>query len=180
MLYFSKVITERIKEYHPDFITVTCYKWKHVLKEDTYKEIITNSLSFLVRENRIKVHAFVIMNNHFHLIWQIQKGNKREDVQRNFLKFTAQQLLKRIRNENAILLQDLLVNLKDRKYQIWQRNSLSIELRSEQVYQQKLNYIHNNPVKSGISSLPEEYKYSSAKFYELNINDWDFLSHDDE
>ena len=42
------------------------------------------------------------------------------------------------------------------------------------MYQQKLNYIHNNPVKAGLCELPEEYKYSSAKFYELNINDWNF------
>ena len=167
---------ETIEEYHPDFITITCYKWIHILNKDANKEIITNSLSFLVQTKRIEVYAFVIMNNHFHLIWQIQKGNKREDVQRDFLKFTSQQLLNRIKKENSILLKELLVNLKDRKYQVWQRNSLSIELRSEQVYQQKLNYIHNNPVKAGLCELPEEYKYSSAKFYELNINDWNFLS----
>ncbi len=172
--------TEPIEEYNPDFITTTCYEWKHVLKEDSYKDIITDSLSFLVKANRIKVYAFVMMSNHFHLIWQIQKGNKREDVQRDFLKFTAQQLLKIIRKENAILLEQLLVNLKDRKHQIWQRNSLSIELRSKKVFQQKLEYIHHNPVKAGLCILPEEYKYSSARFYELNINEWNFLSHYDE
>jgi hypothetical protein len=47
------------------------------------------------------------------------------------------------------------------------------------VYQQKLEYIHNNPVKAGLCLLPEEYKYSSAKFYELNENDWIFLTHGD-
>ena len=171
---------EPLEEYYPDFITTTCYEWKHVLKEDNGKKVITDSLSFLVNANRIKVYAFVMMGNHIHLIWQIQSGNKREDVQRDFLKFTAQQLLKRIRKENAILLQELLVNLKDRKYQVWQRDSLSVELRSKKVFQQKLAYIHHNPVKAGLCILPEEYKYSSAKFYELNINDWDFLSHYDE
>jgi REP element-mobilizing transposase RayT len=163
--------TATIEEYYPDFITITCYEWKHVLKEDIYKYIIVDSLSFLVKVNRIKVYAFVMMSNHFHIIWQIQKGNKREDVQRDFLKYTAQQLLKRKRKENAILLQELLVNLKDRKYQIWQRNSLSIELRSKKVFQQKLADIHNNSVKAGLCILPEEYKYSSAKFYELKIID---------
>ena len=168
-----------IEEYHPDFITTTCYEWKPILTEDRYKDIISDSLLFLANQNRIKVHAFVIMSNHFHLIWQIQKGNKREDVQRDFLKFTAYQLLKKLKEENTVLLEELLVNLKDRKHQVWQRNSLSIELRSEHVYQQKLEYIHNNPVKAGLCLLPEEYKYSSAKLYELNENDWIFLTHGD-
>ncbi len=171
---------EQKQDYYPEFITITCYEWKHILKEDNYKDIITDSLAFLVKTDRIKVHAFVIMSNHLHLIWQIQKGNKREEVQRDFLKFTSQQLLKRLRYENANLLQELVVNLKDRKYQVWQRNSLSIELRSKNVYNQKLNYIHNNPVKAGMCILEEEYKYSSAKFYLKNEKDWDFLKHGDE
>ncbi len=172
--------TEQTPEYYPDFLTTTCYEWKHVLIEDSYKDIIMDSLSFLVKEKRIKVHAFVIMSNHFHLIWKIQKGNKREDVQRDFLKYTSHQLLKKIRKENTFLLQELFVNLKDRKHQVWQRNSLNIELRSKNVFKQKLEYIHNNPVKARLCLLPEEYKYSSAKFYELNINDWNFLTHYDE
>ena len=112
------MIMVSIEEYYPDFITIICYEWKHGLKEDWYKDIIINSLSFLVQERRLKVYAFVIKSNHFHLIWQIQRGNKREDVQRNFLKFTAQQLLKIVRKENVILWQEPLVNLKDRKYQV--------------------------------------------------------------
>lgn len=180
MFYFSKVNTEPIEEYYPEFITITCYEWKHVLMHDSYKDVITDSLSFLVKENRIKVHAFVIMSNHFHLIWHIQKGYKREAVQRDFLKFTAQQVLKKVRKENGVILQGLLVDLKDRKFQVWQRNSLRIELRNKSVYIQKLEYIHNNPIKAGLCVLSEEYKYSSAKFYELNINDWKFLSHYDE
>jgi hypothetical protein len=92
------------------------------------------------------------------------------------LKYTAQQILKNFRNEKATILQKIEVNLKDRKYQVWQRNSLSIELRSESVYNQKLKYIHNNPVKAGLCELEEAYKYSSAGYYILNRNNWDFLT----
>ncbi|GAB4128239.1 MAG: hypothetical protein OHK0045_15290 [Raineya sp.] len=42
----------------------------------------------------------------------------------------------------------------------WERNPLSIELRSQEAFQQKLNYIHNNPLKANTCVLPEEYKYS--------------------
>ncbi|MDX2195300.1 MAG: transposase, partial [Cytophagales bacterium] len=66
---------------------------------------------------------------------------------------------------------------KDRKYQIWERNPLSIELRTKEVSEQKLDYIHLNPVKAGICHSSIEYKYSSAKFYELNQEEWDFLTY---
>ncbi len=117
------------------------------------------------------------MDTHFHLIWQVLGEHKREDVQRDFLRFTSQQILKNLRNDKSPTLPELLVNTKDRKYQVWQRNSLGIELRTAVVFRQKLEYIHNNPVKTGLCKLSEDYRYSSARFYELNIKDWDFVSH---
>ena len=164
------------EEHFPAFITITCYNWERLLARSQEKEIIIESLRFLVGKNRIKVHAFVLMDNHFHLIWRVSKGYTREAVQRDFLRYTAQQILKNFRNENAAILKRIEVNLKDRRYQVWQRNSLSIELRSPEVYQQKLNYIHQNPVKAGISELEEVYKYSSARYYLLNEKNWEFIS----
>ncbi len=165
-----------VKQY-PEFITVTANDWLPVLSRDIDKQIILDSLQFLVNAQRIKVTAFVLMDTHFHLIWQVLGEHNREEVQRDFLRFTAQQILKQLRNEKSELLSKLQVNTKDRKYQVWQRNSLGIELRSTKVFLQKLEYIHNNPVKAGLCALPEVYQYSSARFYELNINDWHFLTH---
>ncbi|MCW3114621.1 MAG: hypothetical protein JWR18_3017 [Segetibacter sp.] len=54
-------------EFYPDYFTATILEWKHLLKEDKYKEIIISSLQFLVKENRLKVYAFCIMSNHIHL-----------------------------------------------------------------------------------------------------------------
>ena len=74
---------------------------KHLLKPDKYKDVIIDSLKFMVKEKRVQVNAFVIMSNHIHLIWQIQKDFKRENVQRDFLKFTSQmneELVKHYRN----------------------------------------------------------------------------------
>ncbi len=63
-------------------------EWKPVLEDHQFKNIITDSLRFLSNENRVAVYGFVIMNNHFHLIWQIKGDHTREDVQRDFLKYT--------------------------------------------------------------------------------------------
>lgn len=161
----------------PDFITVTCLDWKPLLEDDRHKDIITDSLDFLVRKERVVIYAFVIMNNHFHMIWQMQGEHKREDVQRDFLKFTGQHILKNFRNIRSLILNEIRVNAKDRKYQVWERNSLGIPLWSPVVFNQKLEYIHYNPVKAGLCQYPEDYKYSSARFYEKNEKDWTFLTH---
>jgi putative transposase len=164
---------------HAEFLTVTCLEWKHVLKEDALKDIVTESLTYLTNSKRIRVYGFVIMSNHFHLIWQSIGENKSREVQRDFLKYTSQQILKILQREKSDLLIELLVNAKDRKYQVWERNSLAIPLWSSYVFRQKLNYIHQNPVKAKLCRFPEEYEYSSARFYERNESDWKFLSHHD-
>ena len=162
---------------HSEFLTVTCLEWKHILKEDTHKEIVVESLRFLSKAKRVSIYGFVIMSNHFHLIWQLMGDHKRDAVQRDFLKFTGQQMLKRFRVEKSSILAELLVDAKDRKYQVWERNSLGIPLWSQEVFMQKLEYIHNNPVRAGLCKYSEDYKYSSARFYEKNEKDWDFLIH---
>ena len=78
--------------YYPQFFTATILDWKPLLKEDKYKDIIVSSIKFLVDNKRVKVFSFVIMPNHLHIIWQIQPGHEREEVQRDFLKYTAQKI----------------------------------------------------------------------------------------
>ena len=170
------------EDYHPQFYTATIYKWLHVLESPKAKQIVLDSLSFLVKNRRIIVYAFVIMPNHIHLIWQIQKGHKRADVQRDFLKYTAQQIKFLLQKDNPDKLDQFLVSLKDRKYQIWQRNSLSTDLWNPTFFEQKLNYIHNNPCQSKwqLSTVPEEYPYSSASFYYGGDSKYSFLTHDNE
>ena len=134
-------------------------------------------MRFLVKDRRIKIFAFVIMENHIHLIWQMMPDNNAEAVQRDFLKYTAQRIRKDLQKNHAAVLTHFKVDAKDREYQFWERNALSVELRSHSVFIQKLEYIHWNPVKAELCKLPEEYNYSSAMFYETGIDNWGFLTH---
>jgi putative transposase len=114
---------------------------KHLLANDTHKDIIINSLQFLVKEKRIILNAFAIMSNHIHLIWQPTFAFTPSDIQASFMKQTAKQLKLALGKSDAAALQDFKVNKYDRNYQIWQRDSLSIELRTHAVFLQKLEYI---------------------------------------
>lgn len=164
-----------IAKSYVDFITITCLNWRPLLASDRFKDIITSSLSFLSKDQRVVIYAFVIMPTHLHMVWQMIGDHKRENVQRDFLKFTSQQMLKLLRNARSPIQDEILVKAKDRKYQVWQRNALSVPLWSYKVMWQKVGYIHFNPVKAGLCARPEDYKYSSASFYYHGDRHWDFL-----
>lgn len=168
-------------DYHARFFTATILEWKSLLADDNYKDIIIKSLKFLKEEGSIVIYAFVIMPNHIHLIWQIQDGYKQDNIQMRFLKFTAQQMKFKLIDTNDPRLNQFVVNAKDRNYQFWQRNSLSIDLWTHDVFMQKMDYIHNNPLqeKWRLAEFPEDYKYSSAKFYYSGHDEFGILSHDD-
>jgi REP element-mobilizing transposase RayT len=100
---------------HAEFVTVTCLEWNHLLEEDRFKDIIIESLRYLSSAKRVYIYEFVIMSNHFHLIWQMVGENKKADVQRDFLKYTAQQILKHLRNEKPEVLERLIVNAQGSK-----------------------------------------------------------------
>ena len=72
------------------FFTASIKGWYKLLEHDKYKDIVINSLRFLVDDKRIKLFAFVIMTDHIHLIWQMQPLIHPQHVQIDFLKYTAQ------------------------------------------------------------------------------------------
>ena len=66
---------------------------------------------------------------------------------------------------------------QNKKHEIWQRDSLSIEISSKGSAKQKIDYIHFNPV-SGKWNLAKDYLncyYSSARFYETDVDEFSFL-----
>ena len=105
----------------------------------------------MVSKKWVEVNAFVIMSNHIHLtylparqVWQIQNGYERDTVQRNFLKFVSQTIQRDLQKNHPKVLERFYVGAKDRKYQFWKRNPLSIDLWTKEVFIQKMEYIHNN------------------------------------
>jgi REP element-mobilizing transposase RayT len=87
------------------------------------------------------------MPNHIHILWQMQNGHKKADVQRDLLKYTAQQIKFDLQNNHLKVLEKFKVNIRNRDYQFWEHRPLSIDLWTEKVFEQKLNYIHENPLK---------------------------------
>ena len=157
------------------FFTATCLRWQNLLDNDIHKDIIINSLCFMVNEKRIWVYGFVIMPNHIHILWRIRDKWLDHNIKQIFLKYTAQNIKFQLLKSNPNELHHYISSQKDRKYHFWERRSYASEIYNRKVLEQKLDYIHFNPVKANLSNTAEEYKYSSAKFYKEKETDWDFL-----
>ena len=161
------------------FYTATILKWNRLLKKDYYKDVIISSLQYLSAKNKIAVYGFVIMPNHIHLIWEMLEKNGKEMPHASFMKYTSHQFLNHLNSHFPHILPYFQVPDQTRTHRFWQRNSLPIWLYTPAVLEQKLDHIHNNPIveKWSLAESPEQYYYSSAKFYETDQDDFGFLKH---
>ena len=168
--------------YYPEFLTATILRWQYLLKDDSCKQIIIDSLDWLVTNEKCKVYAFVVMPNHIHLIWKILDGLTRQEVQGAFFRFTAHEFKKLLKKNNRKILSEYFVNDSDRIYQFWERDSLIKECFTKNFTEQKMEYIHQNPCKPqwNLAILPEEYKWSSAAFYFKGYDKFEWLSNINE
>jgi putative transposase len=129
------------------FFTSTILCWQNLLSFNETKQIVIDSLQFLVNNNKIKLYGYVIMPNHIHLLIEVlNPQSKNENFQHSFLSYTAHQFKKYLKTNNNNELKKYEVNDSDRTNQFWERNPLSIEIYSREVAEQKLRYFHNNPL----------------------------------
>jgi putative transposase len=157
------------------FLTLTTVNWIDVFTRKTYRDIVVDSLAHCQKEKGLELYCWVIMSNHLHLIARAKEGYKLSAVLRDMKKFTSKEILKTIQTEpesrEKWLLLEMLsagkANSKKQTYQLWRNDNHPIELTSNAVIDQKVEYIHNNPVKAGIVVNPEDYVYSSASECDL-------------
>jgi putative transposase len=163
-----------------EFFTATCLNWQMLLQSDERKQVLMDSLRFLVEDKRIWLYCFVLMPNHIHLLWRKQDDWVNKNIEQIFLKYTAQQIKFRIVDQNPVELINYKSTQSDREYHFWERRPFKATMHNRKVAHQKMDYIHYNPVKAGLCAKPEDYWYSSARYYELNRDDWGFITHYEE
>lgn len=151
----------------PHFLTCTVNGWLPVFTRPEAVEIVFDSWRVLRQDSDFEVFGYVILENHLHLVARSRDLPK--DVQR-FKSFTARKILDLLHTSHAIQLLHLLEFLKlphkiESTYQVWEEGSHPQLIESEGVLRQKLDYMHQNPVKRGYVDLPEHWRYSSARNY---------------
>lgn len=161
------------------FYTVAIVDWISLLRSDRFKMIVLDSLIHLVKKKKIIIYGFVIMPNHIHIIWENLEMNGKEMPYVSFMKFTGHEFLKELRQTNNPLLNKFKVNGDDRAHQFWQKDGLPIFISSRKMLEQKLDYIHLNPLQQhwNLVTDPNDYFFSSCSFYEQENKRLDWLTH---
>jgi|GEM_PF-415648 len=136
-----------------------------------YKHIIIESLQYCQKEKGLLIYAWVIMTNHMHMIVGSGGENKVSDILRDFKKFTSKEIIRTLQVESSESRRDWMLNRfeyagkndkKIKNYRFWQDGNDAQEIFLNDYFNQKLNYIHENPVKAEIVNRAEDYRYSSA------------------
>jgi putative transposase len=154
-------------ENYPFFITATTVAWIPIFTRKPYIEILINSLNFCRREKGLKIFAYVIMDNHIHLV---VAGERLSDITKEFKSYTAREIVRLAGEEDkSWLLNQLQFHKHDNKtgsrHQVWQEGFHPKQICSEEVLRQKVEYLHHNPVRAGLVARAEGWFHSSARNY---------------
>jgi len=157
----------KIIEKSPHFVTCTTINWIALFSSKATANILFESLRYLQENNRIEIYAYVIMENHLHMI--VSSQNLSKEIS-NFKSYTARTIIDYLEEKKAKHILDLLHFYKlkhktDRSYQLWQEGSHPVGIINDDMMIQRIEYIHYNPVKRGFVDKPEHWRYSSARNY---------------
>jgi len=156
------------------FITFTITDWLPVFIAPEPIKIITDSLEFSINKRHLCVNAYVVMPNHVHMIvFDAQFDNIRlQQTLVKFRKFTGHKLADYIDCHLSRSLSSVIhpKNIIDRNRQVWQPGWHAEGIVEEKFWEQKIIYIHMNPVRKGFVLFPEHWRYSSARYWKNGEN----------
>ncbi len=163
-------MSRKYKFHNPDgiyFITFAVQGWIDVFTRSKYKDILIDSLAYCQANKGLELFVWCIMTNHVHLIARAKEGFLLSDILRDFKKFTSKSIIKAIQENIKESRKDWLLKLftTNSGVRFWRSDNKPIELWSNTVIDQKLNYIHQNPVRARLVYRAEDYVCSSAIDY---------------
>lgn len=157
------------------FVTFTIVGWTDIFTRRECKDIVIDSLKYCQTNKGLIVNAYVIMSSHIHLVLRADKGSDGlSTILRDMKKHIAKQIIAWFQDSPKESRKEWLLNVlayhakhtkNKSKFQVWQRGNRPKQLMHPKFTRQKLNYIHYNPVQTGIVDEPEHYRYSSARNY---------------
>jgi len=167
-------IKNKITDGYNYFLTLTVIDWIDVFTRPEYKYIILDSLTYSQKNKGLIIYAWCLMSNHLHLIAGSKEGFHLSNILRDFKKFTSKEIVRTIKENPQESRKKWMLNRfefagkynnKIKNYKFWQKGNEAKEIHTNSFLEQKLNYIHDNPVKAEIVARPEDYLYSSALDY---------------
>ncbi|MCH7534225.1 MAG: transposase [Bacteroidetes bacterium] len=158
----------------PYFVTSTIVNWIDLFTRKEFCHIIIDSLNYCSKEKGLILNAWCIMPSHLHLIIRGEEGIELSGIMRDFKKYTSKKIVSEMRvihESRSRWLHEMFLESgaklkRIKKYKVWQDGVHPIHLDTNAMINQRLNYLHNNPIKSGMVYKAEDYVWSSAGDYE--------------
>jgi len=160
-----------------NFVSFAVVDWLDVFTRNEYKNIVLDSLHYCQKNKGMEIFAWprgLGVTSHVHLIFRSGSAQKPELLLGDFKRFTSKTIVQAIidnpkESRKEFLLEQFIKagnkSTNVDKYQFWRHDNKPIELWSNKVIDEKIDYIHNNPVEEGYVFRPEDYLYSSAADY---------------
>ncbi|NBC14314.1 MAG: hypothetical protein GVY09_13435 [Gammaproteobacteria bacterium] len=139
------------------FLTFTVQRWYYIFDRHARWQILAEALSYRRAHAGLQLHGFVFMLNHIHLIATAPDA---AGFVRDFKRHTAARLYENLGTTEPRVQE--LFRTEDGGYSLWQSGSAAMALETERMFQQKLTYIHENPVRKQYVARPEHWFWSSA------------------
>ncbi|MDB5159468.1 MAG: Transposase like protein [Mucilaginibacter sp.] len=152
------------------FVTLTVIDWIDVFTRRIYSDFIVDTLTWTQENKKLNIYAYVIMTNHIHMVANVTDGSL-GDVIGSFKTYTSKRLFEIISCNEQESRRKWMVNAFERagkynpankNHQFWQNGNYPVLLYTPAVIDQKIDYIHENPVKAGFVGSAHEFWYSSA------------------
>jgi putative transposase len=168
----------RKRHYDPgqlQFITASVYRRAPLFLSDRFRRNFVETLAAVRQETKFLLIGWVLMPDHFHLLLKPEPVESTPLILKTLKEETATHILKILREHQQYpWCRKMLARLRlpptvhdESHYQLWQRRSYPFNVYSEKKRLEKLDYMHNNPVKRGLVSLPGDWAWSSWRFYYL-------------
>ena len=157
------------------FVTFTVVNWIDVFIRNEYKEIFVESVRYCQNKKGLLVGAWCIMTSHVHMIVGSDGSMLLGDIIRDLKSYTSRHIRKAIEDNQSESRREWLLgtmgyygkwNRKNNDFQFWQQHYHPIELSDNKIIDQRLGYVHQNPVVAGFVNEAADWVYSSAKDYE--------------
>ena len=153
------------------FVSFATVHWVDIFTRQPYFDILEESVTYCRKHKGLELFAYCFMPNHIHFIFRSKLGNP-SGLLRDFKRHTSKKMIAAIKENPKESRREWMLELFEKagtrktntgRYQFWQHHNKPIELWSASVLQQKLDYIHYNPVAAGLVTQAEDWKYSSAR-----------------
>lgn len=152
------------------FITSATTHWLPIFLSQRYFNILTEAFSLCRRSKGLRLYAYVLMPNHFHIIASSEPSTALPNIIHDLKRYTSREVTRSLGRDDCWSLLQVIAETAMRTHRdhglcVWQENYQPVPIFTQRFLRQKLDYLHEKPVREGYVRTAGDWLYSSAGEY---------------